>query len=351
MFRARCGRNADAGDVNFRRIARRGIQLPNGEIALEDDCFAVGGNRGPQHAAILELSDLARRAGGAGGTHPNVLRVDAIGNVINFFAVGTPHGPHLFCAGICQGFVSWRSRGIVDEIDFAFVEMAVAFAPPLGRAGAARGDRENFSIRRGRREKFIRITIGSDRHGSAALNADAINVVHAGNIVARRLEIDPAAIMRPACGLLVRVVIGEPAEIPGGESEDVDIAISRSSGRKRELATVWRKERTRFDRRMGDEQVRFAAGRRYGPNIAAGNEGDLFAVGRDAGLGKCGRARLIGGGVAQIAAQTGTLRLAQRSRTRKLEVEFSAEYDEAASVSPCSRARKLHSASRENCCD
>ena len=170
--------------------------------------------------------------------------------------------------------------------------MAVPLAPPLRSGVGARGDRDRVARRRRRREVLGRVAIGRDRHRRAAVGADAVDVEHAGDLVAARLRssTDLPSADHPR-HQLVRIVERQPRELAAGEREDVDVAVAGARRGEREPLAVGREQRPRFGRRMRHEQPRVAAARRHFPDVAAADERDRRAVGRDARLGERGQRR------------------------------------------------------------
>src|SRR6185369_609084 len=100
-------------------------------------------------------------------------------------AVGRPHRPELARAVGRDGVVM---AGAVDQPDLRFVDVTVAVAPPLSGADAARGDGRARAVGRRRGEEFIDVTFACDLHRRAAARCDAIDVVHAGDVAAGRVE-------------------------------------------------------------------------------------------------------------------------------------------------------------------
>ena len=153
-----------------------------------------------------------------------------------------------------------RGRGAHDP-DLALVEMAVPLAPPLRRGVGAGGDRHRLAAGRRRREILRRVPVRRDRHRRAAVDADAVDVEHPGNLVAVRLKQHRLAVGRPAAHQLVRVVEREPRHVAAREREHVHVAVPRASGGEGEPLAVRREQRARFGGGMRHEQPRVAAAR------------------------------------------------------------------------------------------
>ena len=181
--------------------------------------------------------------------------------------------------------VAARRRSTQPQL--GLIEVAAALAPPLVGRDAARDEREPLAVGRRRRAELVDVAIVGHRHRRAAVARHAKDVVHAGDVVARRAEVDPPAVARPAVELLEPVVQRQPA----------DARRSRASARRcRRRRCASRRTRARVPsgensgRRSfagsAHEQARVAAGGRHRPDVAARRERDLAAVGRDARLGE-----------------------------------------------------------------
>ena len=194
-------------------------------------------------------------------------------------AVRAPHRPQLFRAARSDALIDWRRKVRAVHIalhpDFRFVKVAVAFAPPLTRSDAARRKRDGGIVRRGRGEEFVRVAIRAHRQRRPAFGADAKDVVHSGDVAARRREVEPAAVARPRVELIVRVVKRDAAQFARVEREHVDVAppVRVEVKARRELGRI---DGARFGGGVGDEQARFAAPRRDCPDVAA--ERDAISV-------------------------------------------------------------------------
>src|SRR5687767_5842772 len=133
MLNRRTGGSAAAIDVHRARAAIRNIKFPDLEVALENDRAAVVTDAGPKDAAVFELSDLTSAATNFPG--PDVLRAAAVGHVENRAVIFAPHGPDFLGAALAKLFIS-RLRAESHQPDFAFIDVAVSFAPPLRTAKA-----------------------------------------------------------------------------------------------------------------------------------------------------------------------------------------------------------------------
>ena len=284
------GRRGDAAprDRHLLRLPAGGVHRPDAEVPLEGDRPAVGRDRWPQHAPVVEARHRAIRAGGRRRPRPDVLDAVAIGDVEERRPVRVPHRRQL--ARVALRDLGVRLRAVagdlvdVDDPQLRLVDVAAGLAPPLIRSDAARAERQPVAVGRRRRAKFVDVPIGRDGRRRAALAGHAEDVVHARDVVARRAEVDPPRIARPAVQLLQPVVPRHSAERAGRERDDVDVAAAGPRGDERELASVGREERAPVVGRIGREQARVAAAGRDGPDVAAGRERNLTPVRRDARL-------------------------------------------------------------------
>ncbi len=290
---ARRRRRAPQCDGHLMRLAARGVDRPDAEIALEGDRAAVPRDRRPQHAAVRERRHRLRAGLGVAlhakaGDRPDVLRAAAVGHQVQTLAAGGPHRPRVLRAAARELFVTRagpRGRGAHDP-DLALVEMAVPLAPPLRRGVGAGGDGHRLAAGRRRREILRRVPVRRDRHRRPAFDADAVDVQHPGNLVAVRLKQHRLAVGGPAAHQLVRVVVREPRHVAAREREHVHVAVPRASGGEGEPLAVRREQRARLGGGMRHEQPRVAAAGRHFPDVAAAHERDRGTVGRNARLGK-----------------------------------------------------------------
>ena len=185
-------------DRHLARLARRRIDRPDAEIALECDRPAVPRNRRPQHAAVAERRHRLWRAlrvvalHGDARQRPDVLRAAPVGHEVEALAARGPHRPRVLRAAAGDRRVD-RARGtarlrgaVAHQPDLALVEMAVALAPPLRSRVGARGNRHHVTARRRRGEVFGRVAIRGHRHRRAAVGGNAIDIEHPGDLVAVR---------------------------------------------------------------------------------------------------------------------------------------------------------------------
>ena len=141
---------------------------------------------------------------------------------------------------------------------------------------------------RRRREIFVGVEVAADLHRRAAIAADAIDISRA-DIATVRGEVNPAAVRRPGVELIVAVIKRQPLQIARINRQHIDVAVAGACRSEREFAPVRRIKRPRFGRRMRNQQVRIAAGRCHGPNIAARNKSDFRAIRGNCGFGKISR--------------------------------------------------------------
>ena len=136
-----------------------------------------------------------------------VAGIAAIRNIEQRLAISAPHRPQLFrAAGWCYAFIG--SRAAIErsqQPDFRLIDVTVAFTPPLAGGNTARGKGKRLSIRRGRAEELVGVTIGADEHRRAAGNADAMQIIEI-DVATARGEIDPAAVLRPRIELIETIV-------------------------------------------------------------------------------------------------------------------------------------------------
>ena len=137
---------------------------------------------------------------------------------------------------------------------------------------------------RWRGEEFRLVTVGRHGHGRAAGGPHPEHVTHAAHVLGRRREVDPARIGGPARQFLVARIVREPLQGARGQVHHVHVQATAAIGIEGQHRAIGRIERTRFVGRVGDEQPRCAATRRYRPDVAAGNERYLRTVGGDPGL-------------------------------------------------------------------
>src|SRR5688572_3243453 len=177
MLNRRTGGSAAAIDVHRARAAIRDIKFPDLEVALENDRAAVVTDAGPKDAAVFELSDLTCPA--ADFPRPDILRAAAIGHVENRAVIFAPHGPDFLGAALTELFITCL-RAESHQPDFAFINVAVSFAPPLRAAKAVTHKGEAAAIALWGAEIFVRVSVGADLHRRAAFAADAIHIGAAG---------------------------------------------------------------------------------------------------------------------------------------------------------------------------
>jgi hypothetical protein len=87
------------------------------------------------------------------------------------------------------------------------------------------------------------------------------------------------AVGRPSGDQLRHIVERQSNEIAGGDGHHVDVAAARPRRREGETLAVGGEQRTRFSRRMRDQQAGVAASRRHFPDVAAADECDRRAIG------------------------------------------------------------------------
>ena len=105
--------------------------MPDLKVALKDYLAPVVAYIGPQHAAIFELSHLARLP--AQVARPNILCAAAIGNVVDAAAIFVPHRPDFLGPAFAELLIG-QLCSQMQQPNLAFVDMAVALAPPLREA-------------------------------------------------------------------------------------------------------------------------------------------------------------------------------------------------------------------------
>ena len=147
--------------------------------------------------------------------------------------------------------------------------------PPLRVADASRGERHGRSVGSGRCLKFVRETVGADRHRRASVGTDAIDVVLAAHVVRAGGKVNPLAVARPGVELLGSVVERQALQFIGRQREDVNVASAGPCGHERQLRAVRRIERSRLFGRMRDQYVCFTPARGSHPNVATGNKRNL----------------------------------------------------------------------------
>ena len=308
-------RRADAPDLHFRRLARRGIHRPDAEVALEGDRPSVARDRRPEHAPVLERGHALRRGvcrpRPRNADLPDVLRTVAVGHEVQELAVATPHRPQCLAAAIdhpaVRVRVDWdgaqpvgsvehllRSLPVTDDPDLGLVEMAVSSPPPLRRRVPACADSDAI-VGSGRSEELARVALVAEEHRRPARRAHAEHVVHAGDVAAVAREVDPLGVGRPPVDQLRGVVPSESGDVARVDGQDVDVAPTGASRGEGEAPPVRRPLRTAFGRRVRDEQARVTAGGGDGPDVTARDKCDFTSVRRDRRLRKRGQAgRWIG---------------------------------------------------------
>ena len=170
------------------------------------------------------------------------------------------------------------------EPELGLVDVGVAVAPPLGAADAFGDEGEVLAVGRGSAFELVEVALATDFERGAAGGADAEDVALAGDVVDGGGEVEPFAVGGPGVERFGGVGVGEAGELAGGEGEDVDVAHAGAGGDEGEAGAIGGVEGPRLGGGMGDEEVGFAAGGGYGPDVAAGDEGDLAAIGGDGGL-------------------------------------------------------------------
>src|SRR6185295_17893354 len=133
MIDSRPRRSATPNNIDGGGAIARSVELPNLKVAFEDNRLAVITDAGPKHPAVFELRYLTALP--AQILRPDILCAAAIRDVIDRPIVFAPHRPHLFRAAFAHLFVA-RFRAEAQQPNFAFVDMAVTFAPPLIAAKA-----------------------------------------------------------------------------------------------------------------------------------------------------------------------------------------------------------------------
>ena len=272
VFEHRRRRRAPLRDRDTCRTVIGKIHLPDLEVAFEDDRAPIVGNRWPQHAAILESRDLLRWL--AWSHRPEILSAAAIRHEQKRLAIRHPHWPSLLGAPLGHLLILpvWS---FVQDPEFRFVEMRMALPPPLTGAVAARGKRQPLSVRRWRREEFAGVTVGADRHRRAPLDTDTVDVVHPRDVATRRRKVDPAAVTRPPIESIEAIVERQLPKRPGREGQQVDVAATCAIRDEGQASAVGRVDGSLLVRLMRDQQACFAATRRHGPNVTAGDQSDL----------------------------------------------------------------------------
>src|SRR5262249_38786833 len=104
---------------------------------------------------------------------------------------------------------------------------------------------------------------------------DAEKIVHSRNVAAGRREIDEPPVARPRVQLFAGVVEGQSLQLARFKRQRVDVAIASPRRDESQPFAVWRIERTRFVRRMRDEQSSLASISRRGPDVPTGYESDI----------------------------------------------------------------------------
>src|SRR6185312_3325785 len=211
MLDARPRGHALKVDGNRGGTAGPKVETPDAEAALEDDGAAVGGDGGEEDAAAGEMRDRARR--GAGGHLPDVFGTVAVGHKVEVAAVGRPHRPNLLGAAIHDLAVG--HGGGVQIPDGGLVDVRLALAPPLRERHFAAGHEGHGAVGRGGGVVLALVPFRGDDHGRAADGADAVDVVHAADVVAAGAEVDPPTIGRPGVESVHAVVVGEAEEASG----------------------------------------------------------------------------------------------------------------------------------------
>jgi hypothetical protein len=280
---ARRRRRTAQGDRGLGGLARGGVQRPDREAALEDYGPAVIADRRPQHPAVGEARDLLGLA--ADGQPPDVLRAALVAHVIERAAVGPPHRPQVLGAGRQQFRVRRRRRDRFQP-QLGFVDVRVAVAPPLTVAQALGHQSHRLAVGRRRALEFGQVALAADLQRRAAGRRDAEDVALPRDVVGARGEIDPLTVTRPAVQGLARLRIGQALQFARGERQHIEVGVAAARGDEGQPAPVWRIGGPRLCGGIGDQQPGLTALGGNRPDVAARNEGDLGAVGRQGGLGQ-----------------------------------------------------------------
>ena len=200
-----------------------------------------------------------------------------------------PSALHIGHRSLAPPVVSAAPRGRrigrrqVAQPDLRFVEMAVAVPPPLAGRVAARRHREHLAVGRGRGEELVRVAVAADRHRRAARRParDRRRSCRPRDRARSRRSTGhlPSRDQPSSCSIPSSNVIAP--HVARREGQHVDIAAAGARRDERELRLVRRVHRSRVVGGVGDEQARVAAGSRHRPDVAARDERDLAAIGRD----------------------------------------------------------------------
>ena len=179
------GRGAAEGDVEFGDGSGGGVEFPELEVALEDEGLAVVRKGGVEDVAVGEFRELA--GGAVQGFFPDIFGAGDVGDVEEAAAVGGPLGPEIFGVIFEEGLVlrgGAGCRGGRQNGKAGFVDVGVAFAPPLGDGHAAGGEGNGAvgGVRGGL--GFVGIAIGGDGDGGAPGGGNPINIAHIRDIAA-----------------------------------------------------------------------------------------------------------------------------------------------------------------------
>src|SRR5438067_12102895 len=124
-------------DLESGCFAGRGVELPDGKVALENNRPSVARNRRPEDSARCQGRDAPRLT--AERHRPKILVAVAIGHEPEALSVGRPHGPDFFRAIGCELFVHVR-RWIAKQINLRLIDVTSAVPPPLSRRDSSRGE-------------------------------------------------------------------------------------------------------------------------------------------------------------------------------------------------------------------
>jgi len=174
-----------------------------------------------------------------------------------------------------------RSRVNWLKPELGLVNMGVAFAPPL-RTGNPLGDKhDGFAVRQRRGFKLIHVALGGNFERRSTCCSHPEDVTLSGNVIHRRGEVEPLAVMRPRVERDARIRIGDALERSGSDREHINVIGTGARGLEGDARAIWRIERARFFRRAGDEEMRLSAVRGHDPQIAAGGERNFLAIRRE----------------------------------------------------------------------
>src|SRR5262249_25555299 len=195
-----CGRSASPVYRDLPSLSARSVERPNAKVSFEDDRSPVVRNVWPQHAPVLESSNLSRIVTGGGSLlissksrfqAPDVLRSIPVRDEEDRRTVGAPHRPHVLSTDRSQPLVFVfaaslpRRSFILHQPDVAFVQMRMTLSPPLSRGDASAGERKRVSVGRRCAEEFVCVAVRADLHRRAAFCTHSEHVVQPGDVPAR----------------------------------------------------------------------------------------------------------------------------------------------------------------------